>query len=206
MNKTLSGLFIAGIIIVTGCNLNTPDNSNILKGEGPIVHKVVAVDSIESVTQFGTGNIFITHGNVQKVTISAQQNILDHISYNDDNNNFFWGFDQNLTIDPSSDSINIELVLTRNISSITLGGYGNIFVESPAQKNLKMDITGAGNILGYGIPLNNCNISIYGKGSCQVNVSDTLIGIISGQGYIYYKGHPVIQIPVLGVGSVIDAN
>ncbi len=197
---------LSSIFLIAGCKLDSPGNLNVLKGEGPIVNKVVPLDSIESIAHIGVGNMYITHGDTQKVTISAQQNILDHILYSVDSHIFSWGFDQNYTIDPTSDSITVELVLTRNISAIELDGYGNIIVGSIPQNSIRLIINGAGSILGYGIPVNNCEVSILGNGNCQVDVSDTLTGIISGSGNIYYKGHPFINLPVIGVGSVLNSN
>ncbi len=195
-----------GLILMTGCSLNSNNNPAIITGEGPVVTKVIPLDSIENVVQAGSGNTIITHGATQKVTIKAQQNILDHITYNVDNYVFTWGFDQAMDIGPGSDSVNIEIELTRNIKSINLTGSGNVIAGGPRQRTLKIAINGAGNVLCYNVATDNCIVNLYGQGICQVNVSDTLSGFLSGHGYIYYKGNPVIEVPVLGTGSVLSAN
>ena len=200
------GILIPGAVFLTSCNLNVPDQPNVLTGTGPLVDLELHLDTIQSVTQFGYGILYVKHGTEQKVTIRAQQNILDHINYGVVNNDFSWGFDGNVSVDPSTDSIIVTCEVTREIKSINLAGTGVIIADGPRQKHISLQLNGSGSILNYALPVNACKVSFPGTGVIQVSASDSLSGSLTGQGYIYYKGHPYIALPVLGSGNVVDDN
>jgi hypothetical protein len=200
------GLILPGLFYLAGCSLNSAGDPKVLVGTGPLVDLDVQVDTIESVTQFGYGIFYVKHGNEQKVTIRAQQNILDHIQYGVTNNDFSWGFDGNVSLDPSTDSIVVTCIVTKEIKSINLAGTGAIITEGPRQKRINLQLNGAGSILNYDLPVNICKVTFTGTGVMKVNVSDSLSGSLSGQGYVYYKGKPYVALPVLGTGYVVDDN
>jgi hypothetical protein len=199
-------VILFSFLFFAGCSLDIDDGSRVVKGEGPIVSKEFFLDSIESVIHIGVGETRITHGPVQKVFIRAQQNILDLISAQAEDDDFAWGFMEKISLDPATDSIIVEVQMTRDLERVRLIGIGDISVTLPAQETLNIDLSGYGNIKCYGITLGNAVIDLSGLGSCQVMVADTLFGILSGQGNVYYKGDPVNLMAITGNGNILDDN
>jgi hypothetical protein len=198
-------IFIAALFL-SQCSLNVKDNTVVVNGEGPLVSKVVPLDSIESIIHGGAGITRISRGTEQKVTIRAQQNVLKYISVSVDTYVFTWGFTNNVAFGPTTDSIIVDVQVTRNIRSIKLSGAGIVIADGPRQKSLKLELFGSGYFGCYGLPVDNCDIFLPGQGDCQVSVSDTLTGMLSGHGNIYYKGSPFINCPITGSGDIVKAT
>jgi hypothetical protein len=207
--KNKSGLIfliLSVMIFLTHCSLDVKDNAVVVNGEGPLVSKVIPLDSIEAIVHEGGGITRISRGPEQKVTIRAQQNVLKYISASVDTYVFTWGFTNNIELGPTTDSIIIDVQVTRNIRSIKLSGAGIITAQGPRQKSLQLELYGSGYLQCYDLPVDNCDIFLPGIGDCQVSVSDTLSGMLSGHGNIYYKGSPFVNCPVTGSGNIIKIN
>lgn len=50
-----------------------------ISGEGPIVEKELTLDKFTGFDLAVSGNVFIQHGNSQKVRVEGQQNVIDNL-------------------------------------------------------------------------------------------------------------------------------
>jgi hypothetical protein len=199
-------LILTSLVFLSNCSLDVKDNTVIINGEGPIISKVVSLDSIEAIIHGGGGLTRISRGLEQKVTLRAQQNVLKYIAASVDTNVFFWGLTDDIKFSPATDSIIVDVQVTRDLKFIFLAGVGIVKANGQRQKSLKLQLYGTGKLDCYDLPVDNCDILLSGIGDCQVTVSDTLSGVISGYGNIYYKGNPFIECPITGSGGIIKVN
>jgi len=98
-------------------------------------------------------------------------------------------------------TINVD---SQILSYSTIGSGGITF--SGTSTNAVFEIIGDGNIHAYDLTLNELEVDIIGSGDMEVHVLDFMNVVISGEGSVFYKGNPEIDIDITGTGSVIDMN
>lgn len=116
---------------------------------------------------------------------------------------------ENLAINLSG-SGNIELNMNEGCKNLnlTIEGSGNIYSEEQFidLENLKIQIFGSGNYMGFSNKTNNCNIYIEGSGNCNVYATNEIDAKINGSGIVSYKGNPAINSKITGSGKILDKN
>lgn len=95
--------------------------------------------------------------------------------------------------------------LNSSLSDITLAGSGDLTVAGTSD-NVNLYLTGNGNIKGFSLEGNTVIANISGTGNIETKANVALGAIISGNGTIFYKGHPTTDINITGTGSVKDFN
>ncbi len=99
----------------------------------------------------------------------------------------------------------MDLYVDTDNLDIELTGAGMIYLEGLAD-NVDATITGSGWIRSFSLNSDFSDVRIIGSGSAEVTVDADLDVIISGNGNVYYKGHPHIHATITGSGKLIDAN
>ena len=91
--------------------------------------------------------------------------------------------------------------------NLKVEGSGDItFDGATSSSRVNVNIDGSGDISGYSLTANSCNVFTDGSGDVHVHVLESLVGTIEGNGNIYYKGTPQIQIIYEGSGELINKN
>jgi hypothetical protein len=88
-----------------------------------------------------------------------------------------------------SGSIKAELV--SESAHLYVGGSGSLSIQGTAN-DVIAEVQGSGSIDGYNFQSKHANASVQGSGSCNLSVSDNLIGKIQGSGNINYKGDATV--------------
>ena len=189
-----------------------------ISGEGPRVKKELDIASFKS---FGLGvnaDVFITKG-PQKVTIEAQQNIIDNIKRTVRSES--WSIEHNYNV-KKHDKITIWISMP-TVEALAIGGSGSIISQdafegldelafsiagsgkiefSGSAKSLEVSIAGSGDLVAADLTADRCEVSIAGSGDCSIHVNDALEVSIAGSGDVRYKGSPKISSSIAGSGDV----
>jgi hypothetical protein len=184
---------------VTSCKKDCfPSN-----GKGPAVTVIYSVPAFHSVRLAIDGNVHLTQGNVQKLEISAQQNILDKLSLEVVNGKLVIGFDNNCG------SINyqtLEIYITiPEVKEIGISGSGNIVTSNTIQSNnLSFDISGSGNVTAA-VQTTSVSSNISGSGNINMSGIASIVKFtVSGSGNL--RGYQLetldADITVSGSGDV----
>lgn len=194
-------------------------NSGKISGEGPVVKRELNLDKFEKIGLAINAKVILEQGSQQKVTIEAQQNIINNIETKINKNSWSIKFDEKVS---SHDAIKIYITMP-TIKGLAIAGNGDIEGRTPFNGIEKLDISIAGNgdvdlagsseILNISIAGNgdvqvadfkagDCQVSIAGSGDCFVHVTDNLKVSIAGSGDVNYKGSPRIKSSVAGSGSI----
>ncbi len=189
-------------------------------GTGPKVKKTLTIDAFNGFTLGIGGNVYLTQGNTQSVTVEAQQNIIDNILTTVSDNHWNIRFDKNvrnyegikiwitvpiLTKAYVSGSGNIigETKFTKlNDLVVGVSGSGNIKLELEAQ-DIDGKISGSGDVKLGGVA-KSLNISISGSGdfiSDALRVQSATIHI-SGSGDATVHAEDSLEVRVSGSGDV----
>ena len=195
-NITFFGIlfFIMGI---TSCNNY---NSSDVVGSGDVVSMEVEVGEFTGVSVTGKCNVNILIGEAEPVVISAQQQVLDVMTYEVKNDILQIGFKQGVSVNTNKE-IRADIVIPE-ASYVAVTGAGDFHLEGTGQERLDIYITGAGKVSAFDMEIDDCTIRISGSGNCEVSVVENLSVQISGVGDIFYKGNPTLTSDISGVGNI----
>ncbi len=175
-----------------------------ITGQGDIISQTFTVEPFHSIENIGIADVNITQGDVQEITINAQQNIINLITSEVRNGELILGIEENVTI-VSSKGIFIDIT-TPFIQKVTSLGTASIKLSGPGQGKLYLSNTGTGSINAFNFEVDTCYVSLTGTGSCRVTVNELLDVVLTGTGNVYYRGYPEIISHIIGLGRLISSN
>ena len=197
--KRINLIFISLLtgVMITGCDWH--GNQTII-GTGDVEPMEVTLPAFDGVDITGQCNVDIVIGETQSVTLYAQSEILEVMTYNVINGMLQLGFKPGYSVN-TKEEISAEITIP-SVSYAGITGAGGFKLSGPQQDMLDIYITGTGDIKAFDMEVKACNIRITGAGNCEVNVRDQLDVDISGVGNIRYMGSPALNTDVSGVGNV----
>lgn len=217
-------MFIASVLLSCSSDDsgNNPFDDNCIRVSGGVVTEERDLVNFHSVVNTIPADIIIEQGPLEAVLVEAPSDIMEELKTTVQSSTLTIEIDrcvedlENVRIFVTIPEIR-RLVLTGvgnmdtvgDISTdeldITLTGVGQFNLSGDAT-TLNISLTGVGNVNAFELMINTCNISTTGTGDVEVNVSDELNVTISGVGFVYYEGNPVITANITGQGAVIDSN
>ena len=209
-NLKFYGLLCVICIIIVSCEKDKSSDNNLYSGnndkitvvgEGDLVEQEITVSDFQKINNTGMASISVVKADTQKVTLKAQTNILDLITYEVKNDELLTGLDQNYNVQTTK-GIFITIETPEVINKILLTGEGNVNLDTEKQAKLDLIINGIGNFNSLDTEIAECSIIIQGMGNCMVYVTEELNVTIEGMGNVKYKGNPVVNRILLGMGSV----
>lgn len=180
------------------------DDPRVITGTGELEEFEVKALPIHGVAVEGECEVTITIGETQSIILRAQSEILSVMNYPVRDGILEIGFAPDVSI-RTDKGIYADIVMPE-VDYLAVTGLASYQVSGAAQDDLRIDITGIGNVSAFDLPVLDCEINISGEGDCQVNVSDRLDVEISGVGHVRYMGSPTVSQDVSGVGSVQPVN
>jgi hypothetical protein len=196
---------LALFLTYSNCGLDIEDDTRRVIGEGPIVTQTLQADTFKTFQHLAIGRVLIDTGDSLEVTISAQQNILDEMSFEFVDDTFAWGFKEQIQIQ-EADSITLTIKMPNEIEEILIVGVGNIMVSGEKQEQILIGVIGVVDLYAYGLEVDICELYISGNARCRLMVNEEIKGSITGVGDIYYKGEPVISVMQTGVVNIYNDN
>ena len=194
--KHIAIALLAGLVI-TGCDEH---GNQTIVGTGDVESMEVELPAFEGVNVTGTCNVDIQIGEPQSVEFYAQTEVLDVLTYEVSDGMLQIGFEPGYTVNTSKE-IRAEITIP-DVSFVGVTGAADFELSGAQQPVLDIYITGSGNVDGFEMPVNNCNIRISGAGNCEVHVINSLDVDISGVGNVWYRGTPTVTTDVSGVGNI----
>lgn len=220
-------VFALTLSACTVYDLNQIGNNKTINGSGNVITEKRDVQNFDRVDLKGIGNLTITQGNEESLTITADENLMQYITSKVVNGTLEIGMEPNISLTPSR---KIEYKLeVKSVSGIQLSGFGNIESESLSGKDLEVILSGSGDInigtiegdsllvrlSGFGnfhsksIKSKTPTIEITGSGDINVEEleADDLAVKISGFGNAILAGKVLTQdVQILGSGDYEAEN
>lgn len=144
MNKKTRILFISTIIfsiLLTGCYI---DPFVIQRGSGNVIEESRQVSSFNKVELDGFGEIIITQGSKESLTIEAEDNLIPFITTNIKGNNLEIGYKRGINVTPTK-TVRFYLDV-KDIHSLSLNGGGSIRSDRLKADTLEVELNGGGDI------------------------------------------------------------
>jgi hypothetical protein len=196
-------LTLLSAITLAECETDSGRTTTI-KGTGDIIEKTVDLPAFSRFRLSGFATVRIHTGAEQSVMLKAQQEILDVMTTEVRDGELLVGFSKNVSVDTDRDIL-VEIVIPL-VRQIALDGTGLFELSGETQSELTIIVNGTGSVSAYEMPVDRCRILISGTANCYVNVVTSLEVTVSGIGYIFYRGDPVISSSISGIGNVMDDN
>jgi hypothetical protein len=189
------------------------------RGSGKIISEAIDVSGFTGVALESTGDITITQGESESLSIETDDNLLPLLTSKVKNGVLILGTQDEAYIEPSK---GIRYTITvKSLESLEISGSGDIQASDLTLDALTIDISGSGDIKLSGTVntqsieisgsgnYNGCtlqsegsSVSISGSGDIRVAATETLSIDISGSGDVTYLGNPQLSQDISGVGDI----
>ncbi len=232
MKTTTVVIAAAAIIVLGACALGifalaaffpTVATLSAVQNAGPVQTESRDVSNFTAVNFAAVGDLTITQGDSESLTIQAEDRILRQLKTEVK--------DGTLTIRTQQESINslntvkgIYYTLTvKRLDALTLSGAGNVHATNIKTDRLAVTLSGAGTcemagevgqqsiVLSGAGRYNGGNLKsqstqaiVSGIGSATVWATDSLSANLSSVGSIQYYGSPQVSKNITGLGSVVS--
>ena len=153
-------LLIIGVFLITACGVNY------IQGSGNGVTEERDGSGFDRIDMSGYGEVIITQGNEESLTIETDDNLVQYIESDVRNNTLYLEFTDNTIPDPS-DSIIYRLNVI-NLAALELSGAGSFRVQSLDTPNLEITFDGAGNIDLDSLSADEVSVEINGVGDLDL--------------------------------------
>jgi hypothetical protein len=168
-------------------------NDNLyITGEGEIITTEISIDAFKGIESFGTNQVTITRGHIQKVEVTGHSNIINRLKK--DVYNGIWYIELEEGNYRNAD-LSFQIVVPL-INEVVLSGSGEIKLDDfTSEEDVAIEIYGSGDIeLNENLGCKDLNIRIEGSGSIYTmknfNDLDNLDINIIGSGD--FSGFPVM--------------
>lgn len=197
-------LIISLILLLTlACSItfDTPEIRE-LQGSGNLVTEQPVVSGFDQIEFGGVGRMTIRQGDSESLTIEADDNLIDHIVTRVVGDRLIIEMEKNINFGGMT-RINYDLVV-KDLSRLTLSGFGDIDVDGLNTDKLTILLSGSGNLTMDDLQAESLDVTITGFGNTEVSgeVKELQV-VIKGAGS--FKGGDLFsqtaQIEVSGFGN-----
>lgn len=219
MNKKYLVILVVLILTVSGCS-SGPFSTNTIVGSGKVSSETRTVSGFDYVELKGSGNVEISFGTTESITVKADDNIVPLIETSVLGGTLVINTKPFTTM-TTANEIKISVTM-KSLQGLIISGSGNIdvagldgknmIVELPGSGNITVKGTadsvtirlpGSGNIFCEGLKTKSATVTMDGSGNITVFASDLLDASIRGSGSIHYFGNPAqVKTNITGSGSI----
>jgi hypothetical protein len=205
--KSFLIIVIFGLLLtactINGVSINIPGDR--ITGSGDLQTETRAVAGFTRVDLQSIGNLTITQGNEESLTVTADDNLLAYITTRVVNGTLEISTRPNVSIDPSR-TIEYHLVM-KSVEGVQLSGFGNINSEGLKGTDLEVKLSGSGDISIGSIECNSLLVRISGFGnffSQSVKAKNPVIEI-TGSGDITVEDMQAedVSVKISGFGDAV---
>ena len=172
------------LTLIFQLHCQSPSNG-FITGQGDVVKEDITLDAFTGIDLGFHGDVILTQGSPQKVTIEGQKNIIDNIKQEIHNGTWNIHFDKNVR-----DSKNVTVHITiPSLDEVTVSGSGNVSATNKFTgiDNLDITVAGSGDVtLAYEADVTD--LTLAGSGQANLSgMSNTLSIEIAGSGDVHAK-------------------
>ncbi len=164
----LSILFFSGSLF-SGCIIGA--DSNKITGEGPLETRIIEVTDFSGIEMSIPGDLVITQGNVEGMSISAQSNLYPFINIFVRGERLRIETNDDVSLDPTEPIA--VLVDVRTLELLRFAGSGNVDMDSLTTTAFTIDLTGSADMQFDQLTTETFELSLAGSGT--LNFAGTAI-------------------------------
>jgi hypothetical protein len=205
----------SAILLATACNIN------VTRGSGDLITETIEVSNFDSIALGGSGEVIITQGGSETLTIETDDNVMEHIEAEVRGGTLELGYKERVgAISPTrlifrvgvDDLTAVSISGSGDIRSdeidtdgleVNIGGSGDVQITNLTADEVEIKIGGSGEIDLVG-QVADQNISIGGSGKYRAGdlQSETAVVRVSGSGDVTVWVTETLDVSIGGSGSV----
>jgi hypothetical protein len=212
-------IVLAAMIAALACNDSSTGPSDNIVGSGNVVTENRQVSGFVGISVSGIGEVIVDRTGVESLSITTDDNILEHLVSEVSNGILYLGPEADVSINPSQgilyrltvstfDRIDLSGVIEVDADGIdtefleiNISGACAIQTEGKADRQ-DINTSGSSNYDGESLNSRIVNISVSGTSYILVRVSELLYGEASGSAVIEYIGNPTVNVTISGSAVV----
>jgi hypothetical protein len=183
--RVVLALIVVLIMTSLACRLvnNLPENiGGVVRGSGNVVTEERPVSGVSRVELTGIGDLQVTLGDQESLTIEAEENLIPLISTEVRGNTLTIGTERNQNLLPTEP---IRYYLTvPSLESVSISGLSNVNLPDLSADSFQIEISGAGNATIDSLQAGSLDVALPGLGGLEIHggqVPDMRV-VISGAG------------------------
>jgi hypothetical protein len=153
-------LLSAAILLVTACNANVVD------GSGDLITETREVSNFDSIALSGSGEVNVTQGGGESLTIETDDNVMEHIKAEVSGGTLELGFEEGFNL--ISPTRLIFTVGVEDLTSVSISGSGDIESDMIETNRLEATVTGSGDIQIGTLTADDVKARITGSGDMNL--------------------------------------
>jgi hypothetical protein len=213
------------ITLITGACSTLPRINNRIDGSGNLISEERNVSGFNRISLSGFGQVEITQGTTESLTVTTDDNIMPYIRTEVNGNTLVLGFTdagRRRSFNPS-DKIKFNLVI-KELDRIDISGAGDLHADKLVVDSLRIDLSGAGSLEFDSLTADELVTELSGAGSVIVAgkvkgqeldhsgvgtyyaadlESETAIFNVSGAGSATVWVKETLNVNVSGLGNII---
>ena len=143
-NTTILMLIVLALSLATlacGVNISAP---HMVRGNGDMTEESREIGSFDKIDFQGVGNLYVTLGEQESLSIKAEENLLDYLETYVQGNRLVLKIKDGYNINPT-ETVNFYLTAI-SLESVSVSGLGNIELPEIEANQFSVDLSGAGDI------------------------------------------------------------
>lgn len=170
--STLISVFIAASLLLGGCiTINTGDGFRTVRGDGDVISQERPVSGINRVALHGMGDVEITTGSTESLTIEAESNLMDYLTSEVVNGVLELKTRNFVNLQPKRDII--YHLTVKSVDGLEILGSGNINLDKSVANTMHLTIAGSGDITVGQLTTDVVDVTIPGSGTVNVSGKTT---------------------------------
>lgn len=193
-------IFVVLAMLFGACGINI--NLNVSSGSGNVITQRRSVSDFDRVVLNGIGDLTITQGSAESLSIEAEDNVIPHIKTAVSGSTLTINFDNKAVIPTKPVKFNVTMTTVHGLDT---RGVSNIEAEKINTDSLEVGISGTGNINLRDLTARKTTATISGAGNYTATGKvDSQKVVVSGAGN--YNGEDLqsktADITISGLGKV----
>jgi hypothetical protein len=171
VKRLMLALVAIGAMLTSACTISVDGKSiSVVRGSGIVVSEARQVSGFNAVSFSGMGEIVITQGQSESLTVEAEDNILPQIKTEIRNGTLSIGFKREKWQDWVNPTKPIKFSLSvKDLSSIESSGLGNVQASGLKAGKFTLKLTGAGNLKIEHLDCTSVSSTLAGAGSIELS-------------------------------------
>jgi hypothetical protein len=193
-------LLVAGLLVLSGC---LGGGTTTVTGSGHVTSEKRTVSSFKQITFSGVGQLTITQGKTDTLTVKADANLLPYLTSSVSGTTLDLGVKSGVSVQ-SADPIAFHVTVTQ-LQGVTLSGSGGVQASNLSGPSLTVTLSGSGDVVLNQVRVPSLTATLSGSGSIQATGSAQSQDItISGSGDFNGSGFATktAKVAISGSGSV----
>ncbi len=151
------------VLLISGCN----GIGGRIEGSGHVITETRGVSNFDRVSMGGSGELILTQGDNESLTVEADDNIMEYIKTEVEGRTLVLGLDSDGRSISTTQPIRFTLMV-KNLVGLDLAGSGRVDAGSIDTDRLDVDVSGSGTMEIDSLAAETLGVSISGSGRVEL--------------------------------------